>query len=736
VVYYNPASDRILANWGFKDGNIDDIKILDNIGRCSKDEKNIQFDAKVLENIFSFTLIPIKNTLFVNVYAWDITEREKTNRDLIQSKNKYFNLYSNMLYGYAYHKIITDPEGKPIDYEFLDINPAFIDITRITRQMAIGKRVTELFPTIREDPFDWIGKYGNVALSGNPISFESYFGSHNKNFAVSAYCPEPNHFVALFSDITEKLKAKKELNKLNKEFLHVFNSVRPMCVISQDFQIIKVNNSFCSFFNQDPSTLLKSKCYDIVTNSNCHSKNCPLVQIGRERIRCDLEIEYKNISERNVNCFISAAPFIDSSEKLIGIVETFTDITQIRSLETQLMQSQKMDALGRFAGGIAHDFNNLLTVIMGFSQIIDLSMQDTDPHKADLHEIIEASNRASALTEQILTFSRKQKMEMKSFDLIILLREVESILHRLIGADIDLKTIYHLETAVIYADQSQVGQLFMNLATNARDAMPQGGKLIIELQSFETSTSDIVPYLDLKSGEYVHIQITDSGSGIKKADLSHIFEPFFTTKDEGKGTGLGLSIVYGIVKQIGGEICVFSEETIGTSFHIYIPLSKGDLDLKESSPKLLFAPHLYGDETILLVEDDRSLRKFTHTILHKFGYHVLEAENGIGALEIFENNKDEVDLILADIIMPKMGGIELFQALEKQSQNQNILIPPILYMSGYSLNTSFLEPRNISSDVFIQKPFKIDDLVIKVRELLDLNTLMRKNMKKTSEKRE
>ncbi len=581
--------------------------------------------------------------------------------------------------------------------------------------------------------FSGIEIYDILKTSGKKIPFILISGAIGEETAVAAMRAGVNDYItkdnlarlgpALEREIEddrirrEGLQTKKKLQDSEIEMESLFESVGPMCVIAPDYQFQKANNNFCSFFNMDQSTILSAKCYDVFRLPECRTDKCPLNQMSKQKRTVNFETEHQSSSGKHFNCLLSAVPLYNSKGKYVGVVESLTDITQIRSLENQLLQSQKMEALGRFAGGIAHDFNNILTVIMGFSQMIFSSLLDEDPIKEDIQEIIGAANRASALTGQILTFSRKHKNVLKSIDLVKLLKNFDKILQRLIGEDIELKTIFHVDTAILLADPTQIEQVLMNLATNARDAMPQGGELIIELKTIATSFLKMKPFLDLKRGTYFHLSITDTGVGIKKEHISHIFEPFYTTKAKGKGTGLGLSTVYGIVKQIEGDIEVESIETKGTTFHLYLPISQ--VDYKPSLPRIESFSNLYGREKILLVEDEQSVLNFSGNILRKFGYHVITAKNGVEALEVYRKNKNTIQLLFTDIVMPKKGGFELYQEIVEMNPRIKVL-----FMSGYSMNYTTLRHNKTEEKNFIQKPFNAKDLLQKIREILSAGNLI------------
>jgi len=384
-----------------------------------------------------------------------------------------------------------------------------------------------------------------------------------------------------------------------------------------------------------------------------------------------------------------------------------------REKEEQLRQSQKMEAVGKLAGGIAHDFNNLLTAINGYSELTMRKLRPEDPLRRNIEEIKKAGDRAAGLTRQLLAFSRKQVLQPKVFDLNTVVAELEKMLHRLIGEDIQLKTALHANLGSIKADPGQIEQVIMNLVVNARDAMPHGGKLTVETLNINLDEEYAAHHVAVKSGSYVMLSVSDTGCGMDEETQARIFEPFYTTKEQGKGTGLGLSTVYGIIKQSGGNIWVYSEVGQGTTFKIYLPrTASGAPEYKRSTEP---ERSLRGSETILLAEDDEMVRNLVRTVLGTYGYQILEAVNGAAALSICEDSAEPIHLLLTDVVMPEMSGRDLanrFNHLRPDSK--------VLYMSGYT-DESIVHHGVLDADAyFIQKPFAPDSLARKVREILGM----------------
>jgi signal transduction histidine kinase len=391
-------------------------------------------------------------------------------------------------------------------------------------------------------------------------------------------------------------------------------------------------------------------------------------------------------------------------------LELTKQICQREQLETQLLHAQKMEAIGRLAGGVAHDFNNLLTAILGYSQLALVRLAATDPGRQAVEEIERAGQRAASLTSQLLAFSRKQMLQPVVLDLNELVGNMQGMLYRLLGEDIHLVTILRPGLWKVRADRGQIEQVIMNLAVNARDAMPHGGTLTIEMQNIELGEDEMRGHTDLILGHYVMLRVSDTGCGMDAATMARIFEPFFTTKLRGKGTGLGLSMVYGIVKQSNGDICVSSEPGHRTTFKVYLP------QVNESGEQLEpeeMAEIPAGCETILLVEDEEAIRKLTCEVLRMNGYTVLEAIDAEHARSIAGNYPGEIHLLLTDVVMPRMSGKVLADFLSPTRPTMKVI-----YMSGYTddaiLHHGVLNPGTS----FLQKPFTLSVLVRKVYEAL------------------
>jgi two-component system, cell cycle sensor histidine kinase and response regulator CckA len=395
------------------------------------------------------------------------------------------------------------------------------------------------------------------------------------------------------------------------------------------------------------------------------------------------------------------------------LVYTVRDLTRQRKLENQLLQAQKMEAVGQLAGGVAHDFNNLLTVIMSYSSLLLSDEETAESVKGDIQEISNAAERAASLTRQLLAFSRKQVLQMRAVNVNEIVANVEKMLHRLIGEDISLTTRLAPDLALIRADPSQLEQVLLNLAVNARDAMPGGGNLIITTDNAELSDEQLDRHLGAAAGNYVMLSVTDTGGGMTKEVQRHLFEPFYTTKEAGKGTGLGLATVHGIVKQSGGDVYVYSEVGHGTTFKIYFPRLSESAEA-DIGPAGNAAIPPRGSETLLLAEDDDVLRALGARVLGALGYKVLVARTGAEALRIVAEYDGTIDLIATDVVMPGMNGSHLVEKVLEARPGIRVL-----FMSGYTDDEVMRRGVIDGQTAFLQKPFTPDLLAQKVRGVLD-----------------
>lgn len=408
---------------------------------------------------------------------------------------------------------------------------------------------------------------------------------------------------------------------------------------------------------------------------------------------------------------LTISPIRDASDHVSHFVEVLNDVSSFKLLEQQYRQAQKMEAVGQLAGGVAHDFNNLLTVISGYSEMLLLTLPPADPTTEAVQAISEAGERAAGLTRQLLAFSRQSVLETKIVDINEVVRDAESMLRSMLGEDVEIATLLGADLRPVNIDPGQFGQVLINLAVNARDAMPEGGKLTIQTSMVFLDDEYVAQHADFRPGLHIKLDVSDNGCGMSPAVRAKVFEPFFTTKDVGKGTGLGLATVHGIVKQSGGGVNIYSEVGIGTTFSIYIPT----VDARESAvaPDRAECPDLGGHETILLVEDDDAVRTLAQRALTARGYTVWPASSGAIALELLAANSGHVDLLVTDVVMPGMSGRALAEEVATRYAHLKVL-----FLSGYT-DDAVIRHGILREDVsFLQKPFTPNTLARKIREVL------------------
>jgi PAS domain S-box-containing protein len=502
----------------------------------------------------------------------------------------------------------------------------------------------------------------------------------------------------------------QSLEQARRELKTILDSVKTGIIIidRQTRRIINANKTALAITEYSKERLLESPCQVLCLEKN---KNCPFGHEGLNGGSLDFfETVLTKSNGESVPILKTIIPFILGGHPCL--LESFVDITERKHLETQFFQSQKLEAIGRLAGGVAHDFNNLLMAIMGYC---DLTLAGLNKESRLFHfveEINKAAERAAALTGQLLALSRRQVLQPKVIDLNSVLTEIKKMLLRIIGEDIELIGRLDPRLRYVKADKGQIEQVVMNLTINARDAMPRGGRLLFETANVEIDRQYQSRHPVVIPGSYVLLTVSDNGEGMDKEVQSHIFEPFFTTKGVGQGTGLGLSTVYGIVKQSGGYIWVYSEVGHGTTIKIYLPRAVEPLEKPETTPEAKKSPG--GSETILLVEDEFMLRSAIKEGLEINGYRVLEAGNGEEALSVSRKHADRIHLVLTDVVMPGMNGREVAESLS--------LIHPdaqVLYMSGYTNDAVIRHGLLNEKTAFLQKPFTPKDLALKIREILD-----------------
>src|SRR6266851_2053167 len=524
---------------------------------------------------------------------------------------------------------------------------------------------------------------------------------------------EPEKLLIVNRDITERKHAEEALSRSEASFRSLVEGA-PYGIYraKTNGQFLQVNPVLQRILGYD--TLQELLKVDLGTQVFRHSSDYQQMNasLAESKEMKDVELERKRRDGQPIVVRCSGHR-VDDKDGGPGDLEVFAeDVTERRALERQLRMAQKMEAIGRLSGGIAHDFNNLLGVIIGYSGVLKKSLDPKQPSYEHAEEIEKAGRRAASLTRQLLAFSRQQVLTPSILSLNTLVSDMEKMLPRLLGEDIEVSLSLGSELGNVKADQSQIEQVIMNLAVNARDAMPTGGNLKIQTANVELDQAYTHDHPGSRAGQYVMLAIADTGTGMDAETLTHIFEPFFTTKERGKGTGLGLATVYGVVKQSNGYIWVDSAPSKGASFQIYLPRHVGQPAVDEQT--IDSSEKLRGTETILLVEDAEPLRKLAQTFLEAGGFRVLSAESGERALEVMASFGETFDLLLTDVVMPGIHGRVLAEQMLPRQPGMKVL-----YMSGYT--DSFIAGHGVldPGTHLLHKPFTEEVLIRKVREVLD-----------------
>jgi len=581
--------------------------------------------------------------------------------------------------------------------EILDLNIAVLDPTvKISSNTARHQRILA-GEWIKEEVTHW-------RKDGSEFPVEIHAGLMELE--------DHKYILAFDRDITERRQGEEALREAHQT-LHALIQASPLAiyVMDREGRVQLWNPAAERMFGWKEEEVLSRLLPTVPTDQVTESKGLlKRILVGDSLHGLELRRRKKDGSPIDISVF--TAPLCDAHGRITGIMAMNTDITESKRLKEQLLQAQKMEVVGRLAGGVAHDFNNLLTAITGYSELVLNFMDEDNPLRQDVAEIRKAGDRAASLTRQLLAFSRKQVLQPKVLDLNLVVDNLGNMLKRLIGSDIELVITPESNLGRVMADPGQIEQVILNLAINARDAMPLGGKLTIETANIDLEESYTRRHMEVLPGPYVLLTVSDTGCGMDQETRSHIFEPFFTTKETGKGTGLGLSTVYGIVKQSGGHIAVESKSGQGAAFKIYLPRIDGVME--PVSPPSQGTEDYRGQETILLVEDEDGVRQLVSTILKRHGFTVLEARHGPEALILTEQHQGPIHLILTDVVMPGMGGQELAQRLQPLHPGVKVL-----YMSGYAEETSLHQNLSDQGICYLQKPFEAHGLLHRVRELLD-----------------
>jgi two-component system cell cycle sensor histidine kinase/response regulator CckA len=611
----------------------------------------------------------------------------------------------------------------------LDTKGVILDLNKIAAE-RLEKSRDELIGTLADDalPEDIARRRRSIISqifeTGREVRFEDERNGIWYDTVVHPIMDkdgEVSRLAIIARDITDRKHAEEALLQSEEKYRTILEEIEDgYFEVDLAGHWTFINDSMCKIHGYPTEELLGADYRQFLDEENGKKMFEAFNQIyatGESRKIFDYEFVRKDGTKRQVE--VSASLKKDLSGKPIGFRGITRDITErkqaaekMESLQEQLRQSQKMEAIGRLAGGIAHDFNNLLTIIKGYTQLSLIELKEDTPLKGNIEQVHRATDRAADLVRQLLAFSRRQILEMKVIDLNAILKSLHNMLRRVIGEDIELVTVLAEDLGRIRTDPGWIEQAIMNLVVNARDAMASGGKLTMETGNVDLDEAYTGGHVVVKPGHYVMLSVSDTGAGMTPEVMERLFEPFFSTKEKDKGTGLGLSTVYGIVKQSGGDIWVYSELGKGATFKIYLP--RVDEPLEELREKVLGDQLLRGRETILLVEDEEDVRKLALRVLERQGYEVLAARDGDEALLICKQHKDPIHLMLTDVVMPRMSGHELAK--------RSLSLRPemkVLYMSGYTDHAIVMHGILMEGVRYFQKPFTVDALAKKVREVLE-----------------
>lgn len=655
-------------------------------------------DLEVSTRIIQFDGKPIG----VQGIARDVTERRKGEQALRDSEERYRLLFQNSPLPMMVYEVES--------LQFLAVNDAAIHSYGFSRSEFLSMTIKDIRPP---DEIPYLIR----RLTSEPM--EQHVAVHRKKDGSLIDVEIRAHSLGWFGkgarmvvaeDITERVRAEIAIRESEAKFRTLAESSPYAIVITRDQQVVFANRAAVDMsgytleelFQLDTNTFLTPEMRTFADERRAQRDQSPW-----RSMRYELKVTAKGGVEKWLDITTSQITYEGSPAVLLNAM----DVTERKVVEEQLRQAQKMEAVGRLAGGVAHDFNNLLMIMRGYADLILDSESADESTRRNAEQITRASERAAGLTQQLLAFSRKQVLAPQVLNLPQVIQGVDKMLVRLIGENIELTTSAPEDLWRVKADPNQIEQVLLNLAINARDAMPQGGKLMIEMSNVNLDAYFVRQHAGSTAGPHVLISVSDTGAGMTREVSARVFEPFFTTKEVGRGTGLGLATVYGIVKQSNGYITVYSEAGKGTTFKVYLPKAT-----EEATPVALREPseHLGGSETILLVEDETDVRALARQFLDSRGYRVLEAKDGSEALTISGGHSGNIDLLVTDVVMPKMSGRELAEKLAPIRPHMRVL-----YVSGYTAEAighhGILDPGT----EFLQKPFSREILARKLREVLD-----------------
>ncbi|MBD3420511.1 MAG: PAS domain S-box protein [Chitinivibrionales bacterium] len=647
-------------------------------------------------------------TRFVQGSLYDITKRKNSEAALRAGEKKFRTLFDAMSEMVVLHEIVSNEDGHAIDYRIVDCNKAFSTITGISKDDALGKLATKVY---QSESAPYLKQYDEVAQTGNPCSFMVYYPPMKKHLMISAVSPGPNEFATITTDVTGIKQAEKALKESEAKFRNYIKFAPDGIFVSDETsRYLDVNEAACRLTGYSREELLSMQIENLVAPGELSPFKKHFRQLG-EQGRASGEFTYIR-KDGSAGTWVVDAVKLDEKRFL-----AFTkDVTEHRRVEEQLRQSDKMQAIGQLAGGIAHDFNNQLAGILGFGELLREEVDKNELLTRYADNILLGVKRAADLTAQLLAFSRKGKYLSVSVDMHRIVFEVVNLLKHSIDKSITIRQQLNANPPMVLGDPTQLQSAVLNLALNARDAMPAGGEMRFDTDIVELDDRWCAKQQQqVDPGQYLCMCVGDTGCGMDEGLVQRIFEPFFTTKEQGKGTGMGLAAVYGTIRNHKGAIDVTSAPQSGSTFRIYLPIL--NFDEAESGVSIIKAePVEKGSATILLVEDEEMVRDVAGNMLESLGYTVLICDNGEDAIELYRKRHASVDLVLLDMIMPRMGGKQTF--VEMKKINPDIIA---VIASGYSIDSEARTILDVGARGFIQKPFRKAELSQVVGEALAKN---------------
>jgi len=635
----------------------------------------------------------------------DVTEQKRNEFALNKSEELYRSLFENMVEGYAYFRILYK-ETQARDILYLSVNNAFERLTGL--KSVVGRKLSEVIPGIQETNPEMFEIFGRVALTGKTESFDTRLESLGKWLSITVYSHEQGHCIAVFENITEKKRVEGRLRRLmdsNAQSVFFWNTKG---------EVMEANDAFLGLVGYTREELQEGRInwVELTPPEFAGLDREALEQIVATGSSKPYEKEFIHKDGSRVSILIGAAGFEDNTSEGVCFL---LDLTERKLFEAQLMQSQKLETVGKLAGGIAHEFNSILTAILGQSELLLGELPVGSPQAANVMEISQAAERASGLTRQLLAYGRKQFLHPEILDLNRVIASMSVMIQHLMGAAISTQIIADPDLHAVMADAGQIEHVIINLVMNAREAMSKGGKLTLKTKNVTWDEANLnnISQFELKEGKYVMMAIADTGVGMSDAVKSRVFEPFFTTKEVGEGTGLGLATCYGIIKQSGGHVSVESEQGRGSTFRVYLPEVEAKTKLLPQRVESADLPR--GTETILLVEEDPALRELAAALLTSLGYKMLVAGHASEALNLnLSRDGRKLDLLCTDLGLPPLTGWDLVERIR-------VIHPDlrILFTSSFTANAIRSQDALQRDVAVLQKPFTPFALARKLREVLD-----------------